>query len=157
MFILENIGDIIGSIDGGQQEEIRGLIARGSDRFGVDPYHYAQPIGYARDKLGKVGINLPLAQLLEELEQRAVERPNEPLNEIVAGYIESPRVAQRVHQRDHIVSESAHVIGTDGFIGLAHATRLSDYHRMCFSQPCRRFTPGVPRLRPARDQQQRRA
>jgi hypothetical protein len=46
---LDEIAQIVGSIDGSDHAEIKGFLVRGSDHFGIDPYVYVQSIGHAMD------------------------------------------------------------------------------------------------------------
>jgi hypothetical protein len=65
-------------------------------------------------------------------------------------------VAERVHQRDHVVGEGAGVVAVLGLVGQPDAALVDRNHLEVPGQGRHEHPPGVPGLRPAVDQQQRR-
>jgi hypothetical protein len=74
---------------------------------------------------------------------------------VVAGHGEV-LVAERVHQRGQVAGQGAGVVAVLGFAGQPGAALVRRDHLEAAGQPGHHQPPGVPGLRPAVDEQQRR-
>jgi hypothetical protein len=84
------------------------------------------------------------------------QRVADPHAGVVAGHREPP-VPQRVHQRDQVAGQGAGVVAVLGLAGQPGAALVGRDHEEVPGQGGHHQPPGVPGLRPAVHQQQRRA
>jgi hypothetical protein len=68
-----------------------------------------------------------------------------------------PRVAERVHQRDHVPGQGARVVSARRLVGQADAALVDRDDLEVPRQRRHQHAPGVPGLGPAVNEQQRRA